>query len=254
MKKVFVFDLDDTLIDNMHDYADPLLDSCRLIIKTLGNKAPHVSKIMAMEQEIDKRRVSEINPDTGKPFLYSMERFPTSLVETYRQICERVGVSVTETVENQLYIIGMNAFDEARYIQNINPNALQILDFLHNQGDTLILCTKGDVRVQTKKVNAFQAIGITHFTKIYIVEDKTTDTFDDIKKEFGRLGALYSVGNSYSSDITPAFSVGFKGILISVETWDIIGKMEATLKEVDRERCFVLKNLQDIQTRYGELK
>lgn len=48
MKKLFVFDLDDTLIDNVHDYADPLLDACRLIIKTLGNKAPHVSKIIAL--------------------------------------------------------------------------------------------------------------------------------------------------------------------------------------------------------------
>ena len=80
MKKLFVFDLDDTLIDNVQDYANPILNACGLINQTLGSRAPHVSKLIAIEQEIDKRRIKEINPDTNKPYLYSMERFPSSLV------------------------------------------------------------------------------------------------------------------------------------------------------------------------------
>lgn len=73
MNKVFVFDLDDTLMTNVHDYAEPILDMARVIIRELGPMAPHVSVVIALEEEIDKRRVHEINPATGQKFLYSMD-------------------------------------------------------------------------------------------------------------------------------------------------------------------------------------
>lgn len=85
--KLFVFDLDDTLMDNVHDYTEPILRMCRVIIDELGSRAPHVSVLIALEEEIDLSRRNQINPKTGKVYNYSMDRFPTSLIETYLTIC-----------------------------------------------------------------------------------------------------------------------------------------------------------------------
>ena len=119
--KVWVFDLDDTLIDNVHDYAQPILDAASYIIKVLGAKAPHVSAIIGMEEEIDKRRVKEINLTTGKIFGYSMQRFPGTMVQLYREICREAGVAEEYDHEEKLYAIGMGAFDQKRYQENIKP-------------------------------------------------------------------------------------------------------------------------------------
>jgi FMN phosphatase YigB (HAD superfamily) len=253
MNKLFVFDLDDTLINNVHDYADPILNACRLIIEVLGAKAPHVSQIIAMEQEIDTRRVREINPSTGEPYLFSMERFPTSLVEVYREICKQAKVAPKEAVEVELYLIGHRAFDENRYVKNIKPNALSVLDFLLEKKDSLVLCTKGDPRVQEKKIKALKQAGIDHFSTMRVVNEKTPEVFRGFLAGFGQ-DEFYSVGNSYSSDIVPALSAGFTGIYIPVETWETIGQMDSILAEVDTNKCLVLQSLEELKTQYERLR
>ena len=252
MNKLFVFDLDDTLIDNVHDYAEPLLDACRFIIRMLGNKAPHVSKIIALEQEIDKRLVKEINPSTEKPYFWSMERFPTSLIEVYREICRQSKVMTDKSAEEQLYDIGLRAFDETMYKRNIHPDALSVLDFFRKQSDVCLLCSKGDPKVQEKKVAALHSVGINHFAAVRIVDEKTPEVFREIVGRFGHCSP-FSVGNSYSSDIRPALDAGFRGIYIPVETWETIDKMNSILSEVDIEKCIVLQNLKDLKTQYGRL-
>lgn len=251
-KKLFVFDLDDTLIDNVHDYAEPLLDAARFLIKILGNKAPHVTKIIELEQEIDSRRVKEINPMTGKPYLYSMERFPGSLAELYKHICGQHGITPDEIIADLFYKIGLRAFNEETYKGNINPHALSVLNFLKGRGDIMMLCTKGDARVQNKKIDALKQSGINHFSAVLVLDNKGSHTFKTLASGFDSCG-LWSVGNSYDSDIKPALEAGYKGIYIPVETWETIGKMDAIRGEVDIKRCLVLKNLGEIITRYGEL-
>lgn len=255
MNRLWVFDLDDTLITNVHDYADPILDACRLIIETLGTRAPHVSKIVTMEQEIDKRRVKEIDPVTGKPYRFSMERFPGSLVETYREICRQARTPVSQKVESALYEIGLRAFDEKRYAQNIYPNALKTCAFLVGQGDILALLTKGDERVQSNKIKALERAGVLqHFTVVKVVDDKSSEQFRCISKSLEHVPSrMLSVGNSYESDIIPALETGFHGVWIPVETWDVIGKMDELKAKVDRARCTILNDLSDIPKFYREL-
>ena len=262
--KVFVFDLDDTLMDNLHDYAEPILDTCRWIVKTLGRKAPHVNVIIALEHEIDSRRVKEINPATGKPYLYSMERFPGSMVEVYREVAKRAGIATDPELEKEFYAIGMRAFDERRYYGNIVPSAKAVLNFLRSQGGSLWLLTKGDRRVQEKKLAALQSLGINHFTTSgwRVVDQKNFAEFkkimvlvycvcDELRESPPR--NFYSVGNSYDSDIKPALAAGFKGILVPVETWDLIGKMDDVINEAGQNGVTVLNDLGDIITRYEEL-
>ena len=72
--------------------------------------------------------------------------------------------------------------------------------------------------MQAKKVVALQDAGIV-FTSVEVVDSKAS-------QEFRRMTSLavspewYSVGNSYESDIVPAFEAGFRGIFIPVETCD----------------------------------
>ena len=252
--KLFVFDLDDTLIDNVHDYAEPILAATSLIIEELGSKAPHVTKIINLEQEIDSRRVKEINPATGKPFLFSMDRFPGSLVEVYKHICAQARVIPKTTVMAKIFSIGLRAFDEERYAKNIKPGVKQLLDFIWDNSGISVLLSKGDRGVQVKKIIALENTGITatDFAEIIVVENKSSKDFTEIRK-LRQHRTCFSVGNSYESDILPALEAGYKGILIPVETWDVIGKMDEILAKVDREKCFVFRDIMEIKERYEEL-
>ena len=251
MNKVFVFDLDDTLMDNMHDYANPILDMARVIIRELGSKAPHVSVIITKEQEIDKARVHEINPATGRIFLYSIERFPGSMVMVYRYFCKNAKVEPNKMVEQELYTIGMQAFDPARYKDQVRPDANSTIFFLYDQKDLPMLLTKGDKRVQANKFSAIDAGRL--FFRSRIVEDKTPETFRLMKTGFNGNESWYSVGNDYDKDIVPAFDAGFKGIWIPVESWEAMGKIEEIRARVDWSRCVELRSLSEIKERYGEL-
>jgi|SRR3989344_1687561 len=251
-KKLFVFDLDDTLIDNVHDYAEPILEMAGYIVRHLGSKAPHVYKIIGIEEEIDAKRVKEINPDTGRPFGYSMERFPGTCVETYREIARRSGVMTDIICEIELERIGMKAFVTERYSANVKKNAKKTLDFLKFRGDELMLLTKGDTRVQVNKTEALRQSGIDVFSKIRITDGKDRKEFLVLAGRFK--GKKYSVGNSYDSDIVPAFEAGFKGIYIPAETWETLGKLPAILSKVDNDRCYVLDSLESLISQYGGLE
>src|SRR3989338_9764212 len=250
-KRVFVLDMDDTLIDNVHDYADPILDSVREIISALGSRAPHVTHIVTREQEIDLRRRSEINPTTGKPFGYSMDRFPGTLVETYREFCLQANVEPSPEIESRLFRTGLGAFDEGLYRKNIKPGALEIVDFINHQHDVCMLLTAGDPRVQRKKIKALGQASDRFWGGIKIVDRKTPQVFQEMVNEFVGY-EFYSVGNNYESDIMPALEVGFRGGLIFVETWEVIGRRQEILAKVDHSRCDVLDNISEITKYYGD--
>lgn len=253
MPKLFIWDLDDTLLDNVHDYAQPLLDTCALIIRELGNAAPHVTAIIALEQEIDHARVKEINPKTGKPFGYTMERFPGSMVELYRRICAKSDLEPMPMIEKELWDIGMRAFDEGRYEENIKPGAIQVLRRLRDKGYKNVCLTKGDPRVQEKKVRAFEIQALKqHVTNIFdevkIVEtNKDPEIFGEIFDRYHPESA-FAVGNDYKKDVLPALQArpAFRGIWIPVDTWETMGQTEKVMAEVDKERCEVLSKIFNI--------
>lgn len=246
----WVFDLDDFLMSNVHDYADPILDSCRLIIDTLGDSAPHVSFIVALEQEIDLRRRGETNPTTGLPYGYSMERFPTSLVEVYREICRRAGKLPRRSIESDLMYIGLKAFDPDRYKRNLYPDTLATLNFLQKKGDLILLLTKGDKRVQSKKLSALDAW--KGFLRVEIVDNKTPEVFREMANGLED-HQLFSAGNDYEKDIVPALEVGYRGVWIPVETWEVIGRLDEIRAKIDRSRCVELHSLKQLVERYDEI-
>jgi FMN phosphatase YigB (HAD superfamily) len=261
-RKLLVFDLDDTLMDNVHDYSQPILDAVSYIVRVVGAKAPHVAEIIRMEQEIDKRRVTEVDSETGRPFGYSAKRFPGTLVEVYREICRKAGIATNRAHEEDLFLIGLGAFDERNYAKSIKNNCRHVAMELRARGNLLMILTKGDIAVQNRKVLALRsAVGEPHdfpFAQTRIVEtNKTPEVF----KELISVGELfnlepfsaYSIGNDYDKDIVPALTAGYKGIWIPCETWETIGKMDEIRARVDTERCLIMNNLSELLTRYEEL-
>ena len=247
----WIFDLDDTLTPNVHDYADSILDSCRLIIKILGAKAPHVFAIVELEREIDCQRVDEVNPVTGKVFGYTMERFPGSLVEVYRTICKRAEAMPTDSVEQELYKIGLQAFDPNRYAGNVFPDTTSTLDFLRLRGDEILLLTKGDQKIQELKLSALDAEN--RFYRVKIVESrKTPEVFRKMAESLEGY-QLFSVGNDYEKDIVPALEAGYRGVWIPLETWEVIGRLDEIRVKVDQSRCVELRSLRELVERYDEI-
>jgi len=258
MKKIFIFDLDDTLYWNVHDYCYPMLEFEKFILDILGHKAPHISVMRKLEGEIDRGRVKE--------FGYSIDRFPGSLVETYRTICSRIDIPFDKRIAKKIWQIGMKAFDSDIYKRKgLIKDAEEVLNFLKEQGDELILLTKGDEHVQKLKIDALNLK--RWFPDIFIVPSKTEALFRKIKFECSLLEnywfwqakgwkeiEIYGVGNSFQSDIKPALEAGFSCIYIPYETWEFPKEEpEKALKEAGKNKLFIFQEIIEIKERYKEL-
>jgi len=244
VNKVFIFDLDDTLYWNVHDYCYPILEFEKFMLDILGHKAPHITVIRKLEGEIDRGRV--------KKFGYSMERFPGTLVETYKTICSWAGVAFDKKIAEKIWQIGMKAFDPEIYKKKgLVEGVEEVLNFLKKQGDGLALLTRGDERVQQLKINALRLA--RWFYHIHIVPSKGSSIFRAIAKAFKEKNAVYSVGNSLKSDIEPALEAGLSGIYIPCETWEFDENKEEMSKTTGKGRLFIFKEIIEIRNRYKEL-
>jgi putative hydrolase of the HAD superfamily len=251
-RKVFIFDLDDTLYWNVHDYCYPILKFEKFILDTLGHKAPHIAVLLELEHQIDQRRVAEINPKTGKKFGYSMDRFPGTLVEVYRTICSRKNMPFDKKIADEIWQIGTKAFDVNRYKKNgLVKGAAEVLDFLKERGDRLILLTRGDEYVQRLKINS---LGLSEwFSRTRLVPAKDKAIFEKIKSESSNKRKIYSVDNSFRSDIRPALEADLLGIYIPCETWEFSEEPEQVLEDVCQKKLFIFQEIKEIKNRYEEL-
>ena len=211
MNKTFIFDYDDTLAPNLHDYSIAQLRFIEYLIHKLGSKAPDVQTIINLEVEIDKKLI----PDMG----FSMERFPTSFKETYRTICQTAGITPDERDLKTAYELGMQAFDEKRWKrQGLVKGAADTLDFLVSQNDELILLTKGDQRIQKKKIQATRCRKWFGKYNTYITPSKDTACILNIVG-VRKKARVWLVGNSIRSDVEPALEAEINVIYIPCETW-----------------------------------
>lgn len=217
MEKVFLFDLDDTLMWNEYTYSLAFIEFYEFLEAHWQKRLPYVGSIARLAEDLTHEMVNEINPATGKPFGFAMERFPTSLVRCYQRLCEMGYGTYTEGLASLIYEIGLTAFDPRNYqAAGLVPGAKGVLDFLKEKKDKLILVTKGDLRVQRPKIEALELS--LWFPKIHIVESKPPELFAKFRKKF-RGHPIFSVGNSFSSDIKTALEAGVKGIFIPYFTW-----------------------------------
>lgn len=209
MDKTFIFDYDDTLAWNQQDYSYAQLRFLDWILNKLGPKAPDLPAILNKYVDIDKSAVKKMG--------FSMERFPTSFRETYRTICNKNNIKVKQEDLDMAYSIGLLAFDENRWkLQGLVLGAEETLEFLLQQGDELILLTKGDLIVQKKKLIATNCIHF--FDEWRIVPNKNKDILLEVVGDRDK-SKVWHVGNSIRSDVIPAIEAGIRVLYIPCETW-----------------------------------
>ena len=252
---LFVFDVDDTLLHNRHDYTEPLLQACLVMLREFKNYAPSVSEMVHIIRETQSDLRTQENPATGRPYYYSRERFPSGLVQAYRKIharlIQRLHHEPDPFVERELYAIGEGAFDESRYMHNVMDRAREETQMLVRDGHHVVLLTKGDQTVQSHKIHALRVSGVM-FHESHIVENRKDEAFQGLcDLHGGRVDGMYSVGNDYPSDIVAALSlgVGYRGIYIPVLNLDAVDG-EISPPAAHEHVCVVLDDLRDFQKFY----
>lgn len=236
-----MFDYDDTLAWNQHDYSFAQLRLIEWAIARLGHKCPDVQQIINLQVGIDKELVKTMG--------FVMERFPRSFKLTYRKLCERVGVT-DEFGSEEAYRIGTSAFDAVRWKQQgLVDGASETLDFLVQQGDELMIFTKGDYRVQNQKIEA------TNCKKwfgenIFIILDKTVDCINTVVGHRNKFH-VWMVGNLMKSDIVPALEAEIGAIYIPCETWAYERDGTSIAKS---DRLITFDRIIDIKNNYVKIK
>ncbi len=235
---LLVFDLDDTLMDTAVVYFKAIDEACRYMMSNavFGDQSPTLAKLKQKQLEIDAALRTKIDPNTKKPYYYSRDRFPLSLVNTYKYFCKELGIETDHMVEKKLFKIGESVYLKVgEYAKYFKPEAAKVLSFLYEKGNILMLLTKGDRSVQSRKIRAMERLGLKKFfTKIRVVKDKNQGIFRKLRKGHSDK-LLFSVGNEYPSDIEPAIKEGFFGVYIpSLAVWEK-GKMEKI--EEMRDKC-----------------
>lgn len=245
MWKVFIFDLDDTLMWNEYTYSLAFEKFYSFLMRAWKRRIPYIGSVARLAEDLNALMVKEINPATGKEYGFSMDRFPSSLVRCYKALCETGYGVYDEKIAHCIYGIGMTAFDSKNYKKHgFAPWARYALNFLRKQNDVLILVTKGDPRVQQRKIDALCLE--RWFSEIHIVENKPPELFAEFRNRFSGTAVL-SVGNSFSSDIKPALQAGVKGIFIPYYTW----KAESIDREgYDQSSLIVLQSIKQIVPLY----
>ncbi|OGZ60803.1 MAG: hypothetical protein A2919_01320 [Candidatus Spechtbacteria bacterium RIFCSPLOWO2_01_FULL_43_12] len=244
-KKVFIFDLDDTLMWTEHAYSRAFISFYNYLMNLWGNRIPYIGSVASSAEEITSKMVKEINPSTGRPWGFNMERFPTSLVRQYKDLCERGFGEYNKSSARDIYEIGLRAFRPNHY--KLVPGVWRTLFYLYFKKCGLVLVTKGDKRVQKPKIKALKLRAWFEYRNIIIVDSKTPELFKDImsKEEFTG-SEFFSVGNSFYSDIEPAVQAGARGVYIPCYTW----KVEEVPDSYDKSDIITLDKIADIVLAY----
>ncbi len=242
MDRVFVFDLDDTLMWTEWIYNQAFLKLIMYLIDIWEKRIPSAGFLAQRLEHLTHEMVKEINPATGEPFGYSAERHPQTFVKFYKELCEEGWGEFSKLHAEAIKRIGYEIFSPANYIKaGLVPGAAEVFNYLKRKKDWLFLLTKGDKKVQEEKIAALGLDKVVLGYKI-VSWNKTPDDFRFFKKSFKDC-RCYSVGNSYFSDIKPALEAGFTGIFIPCYTW----KAEPTPSpdEIDGQ-VIVVKKIKEI--------
>ena len=199
-KILVIFDADDTLW-----FTEPLYDDaraeCRQIVESVGFDG---AAWEAAQRVIDVANVAT--------FGLSIDRFPTSCVQAYLQLA---GETSSPEIKTNLYSTAQHVFDRFAPVADGVPEILEELCHVVR----LVLLTKGVTWVQERRLKDARLEAV--FSRVYIVEEKTSDAFATVLTEDGRDSSFaWSIGNSLASDINPALQLGLNGIWIPAYVWE----------------------------------
>ncbi|MGI5824838.1 MAG: HAD family hydrolase [Bacillota bacterium] len=207
MKKLLIFDLDDTLI---HTHSVFLQVTAEVLdrMEELGIIDDNLYYTLdSFDQEMVE---TEGN--------FNQEVFPRAVQKTYEFYCQKLYLEYSEETAAELNEIAWQ-IKSIKY--EIIDGAKELLDTLADkQNYTLILVTRGEEKSQKKKItdNHLQ----NYFQHIYVVPDKNSEVFGEIISKLGFTPQnTWIIGNSLRAEIIPAQQLEANCILTTVteESW-----------------------------------
>ncbi len=147
---------------------------------------------------------------------YSPERFPTSCVQAYEQLCRVQGLVPDIAVASSIRQAAQAVFERD---PELVLGVRDVLASLRAQGVRLALLTKGDPSVQRRRV---ERSGLKpSFDLVRIVSEKSTKEIRAVVAELDvPPERAWMVGNSVRSDVLPALEAGIRAIWIRAHVWE----------------------------------
>ena len=199
-----IFDGDDTLWSTEQLYDDAR-SRIRKIISETGIDG---SEWERLERKIDVENVATLG--------FGVERFPTSCIQAYEELCRRRGTHINALISSRVREAAVSPFKRDPALV---PGILEALVSLRAQGFKLALLSKGVPELQLRRI---KASGLEScFDAIRVVTEKTPDAIRDLLNTLRvKPESAWMVGNSIRSDILPALAVGMHVIWIESHTWE----------------------------------
>ena len=214
--EVFIFDLDDTLVECQVNYLRVLAKYITEIVEHFGRFAPHPIDITAKQSKRDIELIEEYG--------YQKERFPQGLVDTYEYFHRKIygNEDYDKDFKKKILELGCSIF---KVIPNEIPHSIELLEFLQKEGKILYLLTAGDKDVQEYKIKNTRIHKYFPEDQIFINprkgEAEYIEVLNHIKKKHGHIKKenIYIIGDSLRNDIRPAIELGLNAVHVDVATW-----------------------------------
>jgi putative hydrolase of the HAD superfamily len=221
-----LFDGDDTLWRTEWLYDDAREDA-RKVVERAGLDG---DRWEAIERRVDVENVARLG--------HAAERFPSSCVQAYEQLCHETGTPPSPVVSSEVREAARSVF--ARRAPLI-PGARETLLALRREGVRLALVTKGDAAVQRRRI-AQSGLGEL-FDLVEIVHEKTPALLRSVADRLGvRAREVLSVGNSVRSDVLPSLAAGMRTVWIDAHVWEF----ERSAERLDDDRVIRAERLPEI--------
>jgi putative hydrolase of the HAD superfamily len=223
-----VFDGDDTLWSTEHLYDDARKEA-REIVAAAGLDPALWEQI---ERRIDVENVAKLG--------YGTERFPVSCVQAYEEVCRSEGKTVDARIGDRVRRAACTVFERD---PPLVPGARETLRGLRERGVRLALLTKGDRRLQQRRIDRSGLHGF--FDAIRVVPEKSPDEIRAIVAVLGlEVESVWMVGNSIRSDVLPAVAAGLRAAWINAHVWEY----ERACDHLIDDRVITLSNLGELSS------
>lgn len=185
-------DLDDHVILTSPHYEKARFEAFEVIAKEIKEYMFSLQFMMDLQHEEDAKLVKIYKYDT-------FDRFPTSLVNTYKELCKLLSIKFNPQICEYIFSIGKKPFNIDCYNgKGLMPGIKETLDFLKEKKCKLKVYTKGNEDYQRKKFRYFKLAEWFEEKEMIIVPEKhpkdivknvsnlegavfTTDSVDDVK-------------------------------------------------------------------------
>jgi putative hydrolase of the HAD superfamily len=199
-----VFDGDDTLW-----MTEPLYDAARLEARGIVAGA-------GLDGATWEERERVIDVENVARFGFNMERFPTSCVEAYEELCRKTGRAVDPVTAERVR-------QAARLVFEGDPplaaEARETLLVLRAKGARLALLTKGDRDLQESRIARSGLRDLFHVIRI-VFEKSPADILEAVAALRIDVSSAWMVGNSVRSDVLPAIEAGLRVVWIPAHVWE----------------------------------